>query len=68
MADAQDLKFSKSHFLTTSCGFLSHVFQLMFTGTFSILVWFRRTPKMGGFPTPKVAQKVAQQSFKTPTN
>ena len=68
MADAQDLKFSKSHFLTASRDFFSHVFQPLFTSLFSILAWFRRTPKTGGFPTPKVAQKVAQKSFKTPTN
>ena len=37
MADAQDLKFSKSHFLTTARDFFSHVFTLMFTGLFSIL-------------------------------
>jgi hypothetical protein len=37
MADAQDLKFSKSHFLTASCDFFSHVFQPLFTSLFSIL-------------------------------
>jgi hypothetical protein len=68
MADAQDLKFSKSHFLTTSRDFFSHAFQPLFTSLFSILAWFRRTAKRGGFPTPKVAQKVAQKSFKIPTN
>jgi hypothetical protein len=45
MADAQDLKFSKSHFLTTSRDFFSHAIHPMFTGVLSILASFRRAPK-----------------------
>ncbi len=67
MADAQDLKFSKSHFLTTSRDFFSHAFQpLIYKPIFDFSLISPHRFKKGGFPTPKVAQKVATKIFQNP--